>query len=636
MTIQANNLSKSHSPQQFKTYGDTLSSLRRFDEAERAYRLALDLNPDYSEVYNNLGNLLRIAGRLIESVQMFLKALELSPSSAEVHNNYGNVLVDNGRYEEAVQYFLRATILNANYEIAFNNLGNVYNIIGKLDESERAYQRALELKPDYIEVYGNLGNLLRHAKRFNDAKAVFQYALSLTPDSAELLNNYGNVLMDCELFSDGESYYRKAIILNPSYATAYYNRGNALTMLKRYSVAEKCYRQALGLKPDYIEADMNLGVVLVRLGRYYEAEEIFLRLVCLDPEFNDVYNHLGLIYMLTGRYAESEVNYSKANELNSGDLNTKCNLAFLHLIQGRLEEGFQYFEHRLSRSDVKENVNSLKSIHMSKFWQGESLIGKKILLVAEQGAGDTIMMMRYLSLLSQFQPKEVIISCEQNLVRLFERTAGVDKVIVSSINTILNENADVFCSIMSLPYVFKTNLESIPIVMPSLEINDELISRWSVFLDGFSELKVGLVWAGNKEHLHDERRSIPLKLFKPLSNISGVTLISIQKGDASIQLDGIDWSIINLMDMCGDYLDTASLVSCLDLVISVDTSVAHLAATLGKPVWLLNRFESEWRWMLGRTDSPWYPSIKIFSQETLGNWEDVINNVAENLYTWKL
>lgn len=564
-------------------------------------------------------------GRFSEAESIYKTILEIKSDSAEIHKNHGNSLLCLERFEEA----------------------------------EHAYRQALALKPDYPEAYNNLGNVLRLDMRLDEAENSFRKALALMPDSAEVHTNFGNVLMDSGRIEEAEQEFRKAIVLKPAYAMAYHNRGNALRILGRLEAAEKCFRlaislksdyadaycglgnvlhekgyledaaqsfrQAIDLKPDYAEVYSNLGNVLLSLSRYYEAEQAYRQSIKINPGCAEAYNNLGYYLQDKGRMGEAEQTYLQAIAVKPDYATCQYNLSLLYLLQGRFEEGLKLHEKRL---DIRNEA--VKKLQGQKRWAGEMLYGLSLLVTTEQGVGDNLMMMRFLTFFKQRGVKRLIVYCEPNLKHVFQTLSSVDEVI-STDELLFIEQIDYYCSMMSLPYLFQTRLDTIPHCVPYLFAPEKKTKKWRTLLKNVIGFKVGLVWAGNILNKNNFTRSIPLNKFSILRTINGIKLISLQKGEDASQLKYLNWDILDWMDACDDFMDTAALIDQLDLVISVDTSVAHLAGALGKPVWLLNRYESEWRWLLDREDSPWYPSMRIFRQKERGDWDPVIRMITDEL-----
>lgn len=550
---------------------------------------------------------------------------ELNEMALQLHNH--------GQFYEADVIFQKILgEVNDSYEV-FNNYGNTLTALGQFENAAQAYRQALDIKPDFGEAYNNLANVLHLSSKFDEAQIAIHQALILIPDSAEAYNNFGNILMDFEQFEEAEQAYRKAVLLSPEYSEAYNNRGNALKALERWAVAEKSYRQAITINPDYPEAYKNLGVLLAQTGHVEAAEKSFRQAIALKPDFAGAYNNLGLILIQVCRYDEAEKAYLQAITLMPDDAIKKFNLSLLYLLLGHLEKGFELYEQRFdggSGKAVKILKDQFKALQCNKRWEGDSIVAKSLLVIAEQGAGDNLMMMRYLPLLKQQNLGKLIISCDPNLRRLFESMPEIDEVITLDESLPVNR-IDIYCAMMSFPHLFKTKLETIPNKVPYLSVSEIMKKKWKNILRGCNGLKVGVVWAGNRQYLNDHSRSILLSEFSPLIEVKGVHLISLQKGEDAGQLKNTGWDISDWMEMCEDYLDTAALISEIDLVISVDTSVAHLAGALGKPVWLLNRFESEWRWLLARSDSPWYPTMRIYRQREGGDWGTIMAQIAGDL-----
>lgn len=509
--------------------------------------------------------LLYRAGHFSVAETIYKKILTVQPDSAEIYKNHGNTLLS----------------------------------LGRLEDAEKAYRRALVLRPDFGEAYNNLGNVLRLLNRLEESVQAFRQSLAIMPDRVEVHINFGNVLMELTQYKEAELSYRKAVVLRPDFAPAYNSRGNALLALERWQAAEKSYSHAITLKPDYAEAYSGLGNSFKKLLRFEAAEYAYRQAIVINPE----------------------------------DAIAKYNLSMLKLLQGEYEEGFRLYESRFDGADKSffvDNIIALirKQVSGYDIWHGEPLGEQTLSVITEQGAGDILMMMRYLTLIKEKGCKRLVVYCLPPMKRILQSIAAVDEVICEDGAM----PCGLYCSLMSLPYLFNTRLGSIPCSIPYIHVADDMKQKWRLHFSQMTGKKVGLVWAGGKLTKSDKLRSIPLYKFASFLEIRGVHLVSLQKGEeAKKQLEALDWSFFDRMDECEDFLDTAALITELDLVISVDTSVAHLAGALGKPVWLLNRFESEWRWMRNRSDTPWYPSMTIFTQAEYGNWDNVICRVREEL-----
>ncbi len=562
----------------------------RLDDAEACLRKALTLKPDWDDGHNRLGTLFQVRGDVDQAEACFRKALELNAANAE----------------------------------ALNNLANIRKERGDLATAEELYKRALTLRPELAEAHDNLGALYRRRGELGRAEECYRSALVLRPESAEAHNNLGMVLQLQGRLDEAEACFHKALEYENEFAEAFCNLGDVLKELSRLDEAEAYCRSALALKRDYPEALSGLGAVLRARGDLEGAEDCCRRALALDPRYIGAQINLGLILDERGQRAEAEGSYRSALALDPNSAPARFNLSTLLLLRNSLKEGFQLYESRFGTFTPPSTVHDRFKDYPS--WQGESLSGKHILVWTEQGIGDSIMMMRYLPTLKQRGAKVVTVFCEPSLERIMGTMRGVDRVVCPPAPD-FEMNFDLHCPMMSLPYLSETkNRESIPHELPYLVVPEDIRNRWRKRLSGVSGTKVGLTWAGSKTLRVDAKRSIdPLEL-APLTDIDGVQLIGLQKEKGGVQPGILDW-----MDEADDFMDTAGLIENLDLIISVDTAVAHLSGALGKPTWLLNRFHGEWRWGIARQESDWYPSMRIFSQQRDSDWRSVISVVAAEL-----
>ena len=505
---------------------------------------------------------------------------------------------------------------------------------GRFAQAERIGRDVLALDPDNADAWHLLGVIAHQIGEIGAAADLIGQALRIQPSNPGLLNDLGNALADLGRLEEAERSYIDALALDPGYAPAHYNLGTALQALGRLEEAERSYRQASLLKPDYCEAHNNLGNLLKDSGRLDEAESSYRSALALSPGFADAHNNLGIVLQMLGKRDEAERSYRRALELAPADPRIGMNHAILALLRGDYERGLQHYESRFLGANAKTVAGfrqMLGRLDGIQWWRGEE--GGCLLIWTEQGFGDSIMMLRYLPQLKQRGAARVAVYCEPELVRVIRALPGVDEVI-SKEQALAPGEFDCHCPAMSLPLRFGTRLETIPRDVPYLHVPAESSRSWADRLAQVQRPRVGLVWAGGGIFADDRRRSIGPEQFARLLRVAGVSFVNLQKGAARSQLNRIGPGIVDWMDDCADFLDTAALVTNLDLVISVDTAVAHLAGALGKPVWLLNRFESEWRWLLDRDDSPWYPTMRIFRQTRRGDWDEVIERVAAALATW--
>ena len=437
------------------------------------------------------------------------------------------------------------------------------------------------------------------AGRLAEAEAIYRRILEAEPDHADSLHLLGVIAIQSEDHARAIDLIERANELCPSNPVFLSNLAEAYQRLSCPDRAKDCCEQALRLKPDYPAASANLGNALMALGEIDAAEQCYRQAIDGDPSLRAVKLNLGLLRLMRGDYAT----------------------------------GFPLYENRLDRAASKGGGDTQQLL--DKFgnlprWRGESLHGKRLLVWTEQGLGDSVMMMRYLPLIKDLGASELVVCCEPALVRLMQSVGEVDDVVSDTHSDDWRERFDFHSPTMSLPLCFGSRLETLPDRIPYLQVPSELKQKWSDKVSSLPYPRVGLVWAGGRQTRADPDRSIPLATLSPILKKSWISFVSLQKGGEASQLAHVGRKLSNWMDECDDLLETAALIEQLDLVISVDTSVAHVAGALGKPVWLLNRFGSEWRWMLERHDSPWYPTMRIFRQQQF-HWKSVIQDIADAL-----
>ncbi|MGH7120085.1 MAG: tetratricopeptide repeat protein [Acetobacteraceae bacterium] len=551
-------------------------------EAVIAIGRAIALAPGVALYRANLARVLAALGRIEEAHLALGAALALDSQNPDLHYDIGVLAARLGRLEEAIHAFGNAVALLPTHARAHNNLGSALEARGQWDAAESHFRAAIGGEPRLAEAHANLGALLCRRGRPEAAEASLRQALALAPDFPEALNTLATVLAARRDQPAAEALLRRALAIDPAYAEAHNNLGVALTGRGSFDAALAALRSALRLRPGYAEAETNLGNALVALGRTQEALAAYRRALKIAPD-------------------EAETHY---------------NLGVALLLAGRLAEGFARYEKRFERRGAAQR--SLPP----PLWAGEA-IGERVLFVhAEQGFGDAIQFCRFVPLV---QAQRVILEVPPPLVRLFGTLARAPHVIARGAPV---PHADLRCPLMSLPHRLRTTLETIPATTPYLFAPPVAAGEWRERLRRYPGFKVGLAWAGNPEYPADARRSIPRPLIAPLLEVPGACFVSLQPGPSPA-----DMPILSFPGALGDFADTAALITALDLVISVDTAVVHLAGALGKRVWLLNRFDTCWRWLLGRTDSPWYPSLRQFRQQRPEDWSGVVAAARQALVT---
>jgi tetratricopeptide (TPR) repeat protein len=606
--------------------GNAFKAQGKLDEAVASYRRALELRPDDAGAYNNLGSALQAQGKLDEAVESYRWALKLNPDHVEARGNLGNAFQNQGRLDEAIEAYRRALELNPDLPEAHYNLGNAYQEKGKLDEAVASYCQELKLKPAHAQAHNNLGIAYKYQGKLDEAVACFHRALELRPDEAEVYSNLGTALVEQGKLDKALDSYRRALELRPDYAIAHYNLGNALQAQGKLEQAVASYHQALELKPDDPVAQNNLGNVYQAQEKLDEAVACYRRALQLEPDYAEAYSNLGNAFRQLRRFDESLASYAQALRIKADCAEALFNRSLLRLLVGDFQRGWPEYEWRWKTGQLVERKFS------QPLWDGNPLEGRTILLHAEQGFGDTIQFVRFAPLVKE-RGAAVILECQRGLLPLLEGVA-VDRLVGEGQEI---PSFDVHAPLLSLPGIFKTRLNTIPANIPYLFAKPPLVERWRARLQQIAGYQIGVAWQGSPGYRSDRDRSINLTHFTTLARIPGVRLISLQKGTGTNQLSDVrDLLPITdfrdeLDDTNGPFMDTAAIMQSLDLVIAADTAVAHLAGALGVPVWLALSFVPHWPWLLDRTDSPWYPTMRLFRQKRPGDWAGVFDEIQSAL-----
>jgi tetratricopeptide (TPR) repeat protein len=588
-----------------------------------SYRQAIELRADYAPAYTNLGLALQSHGLVHEAIASFQQVVRIAPKRADAHTNLGNALQAAGRLAASCDAHRRAIACDPTYAEAHYNLGCALLAEAQPEQAEAAFKAAITLRPDFPQAYFKLGEICRGRGDLQGALEQFRRAGTPGPTCADALLEQGNVLLSLQQPQAAVECYRAALELRPHDPHALTNCGAALHLLGDISGAIACYQKAIGKTANHAPAWSNLGNAFLVEGEFRQAVEALREAVRLTPFYPQAYSNLGAALRDLQRPHEALLACETALLQQPDFAAAHHNRSLVLLTLGRLGDAWPEHEWRF-------RVGSLAAPGFRQpQWHGQDPAGQRILLHAEQGYGDTLQFVRYAPLLVERQA-EVILRVQPPLRRLLAALPGI---------TVISEDEvlpdfDLHCPLLSLPLAFGTELNTIPAKTPYLTApppsNGQVLPR-------NGRLRVGLVWAGSprtadpRSHRADKRRSIKLAALASLSAIEGIQWISLQHGDAAREMDDTDWPMLDPMEAVTDFADTAALVAQLDLVISVDTAVAHLAGALGVPVWVLSRFDGCWRWLTDRSDSPWYPRLTLFRQKQPGNWAPVIAAVKNAL-----
>ena len=605
--------------------GNALQAQGKLDQAVASHRRALELDPRSARAHYNLGTALQAQGKLHDAVASYRRALELKPDYAVALYNLGSAFQDLGNLDAAVDCFRRAVALKPDHAEAHNNLSNALKALGKLGEAVASSRRALELKPDYAEAHSNLGNALQALGKLGEAVGHYQTAIELKPGLAEAHNNLGNAFKAQGKLPEALACCRRAVELKPAYAEAHSNLGNVLHVQGRYEDAVSAYRRALELKPQLAEAHYNLGNALAAAGNLDEAVSSYGRALELKPNFPEALNNLGNALRDQGQPAEAIASYERALALNPNFGEAHNNHSMLLLQRGDFERGWPEYEWRWKAGQLEQ------PIFPQPLWDGQPLDERTILLHAEQGFGDTLQFFRYAEVVKEQNARAtVIVECQRRLAKLLSRHRGIDRLVAAGDDL---PPFDVHAPLLSLPGILKTRLETIPANVPYLFADPALVDQWCQRMTEVEGLRVGINWHGRTTEGEFRRRDIPLGCFARLAELPGIRLVSVQQAADRVELakngiwdPGDDWDTTS-----GAFMDTAAIMKNLDLVITSDTSIPHLAGGLGVPVWLALPFVADWRFLLDRSDSPWYPNMRLFRQKQAGDWDAVFQEIEAAL-----
>jgi len=540
------------------------------------------------------GILLHQQGRLDAAASIYSRIIHENPDNVDASYLLGLVYLQSKNHNLAVDFISKAISVDTNNHMYHCNLGVAFKELGQLETAVACYERAINLSPDYATAYSNLGATLKELGQFDAAIACCDKAISLKPDYFQAYCNRGNALNELNRFEAALACHDMAIKINSKYAEAYSNRGNSLQGLDRFDEAVASYDLAIKFKPDYHEAYTNRGNALRELKRFSFALESYDFSISIKPDYVDAH----------------------------------YNRAALLLLCGEFEAGFKAYEWRMKSTSVKLGKENLPQ----PVWLGaESLYGKKILLYGEQGLGDTIQFCRYVKSIAGLGAR-VLLEVPRPLIGLLQELEGLSLLIERGKPL---PDFDFHCPLLSLPLALKTNLMSIPGQSAYLSPQVDRLAKWYNYL-GDSGFKIGIAWQGATGRV-DLGRSFPVCLFQKIASLPGVRLISLQKNTGVDQLavlpEGLVIEVLPAEFDSGPdaFLDSAAIMKSLDLVITSDTAICHLAGALGVPTWTALKYVPEWRWLLDRPDSPWYPGHRLFRQDRVGDWDPVFDEITSAL-----
>lgn len=492
---------------------------------------------------------------------------------------------------------------------------------GRPELAEAALRRLLALEPSHADAHVRLGLVVQAQGRAAEALAHYEAALALRPDLALAHNNRGAVLQALGRFDEAATSHAAALAVNPGSVSARINLGSALFHQGRLAEAAAQYRAALELEPAHPFANANLGLALERLGEVDAAVSHHRTALAAQPDNAEFHNNLALALQAQGHPADAAAAFERAIGLSPHYVDAHVGLGIVRLLMGDLAGGWPEYEWRLARP------NAGRPARAAPRWEGGELGGRTIRLQAEQGLGDSIQFVRYAAILAGGGAR-VVLAAPKPLARLFNTAAGVEQVIDSFADA---PGADCWSPLLSLPGLVGTTLASVPAGAPYLAADPLLVAHWRERLAGLRGTRVGVAWRGNPDQRNDRARSADPAVFARFLDAPGLAVVNLQKDARADELAALGVEAFDAGPHLGDLADAAAVMANLDLVITVDTAIAHLAGAIGAPVWTLLAFAPDWRWLLERKDCPWYPGMRLFRQPGLGDWAAVAARVRAAL-----
>jgi tetratricopeptide (TPR) repeat protein len=597
----------------------------RFRNISKAKRMANNPFAEQTQAKFQQALGLHQKGQLAQAQALYEDILKTQPEHFDSLHLLGVIAFQRSDHQKAVDLIGKAIAIRPDVALAYCNRGLALQELKQLDAALASYGRAIAIKPDYAEAHANQGNALQELKQLDAAIASYGRATAIKPDYADAYFNCGLALKKLNQLDRAVASYDRAIASRPDFAEAYCNRGLALEELKQFDHAVASYDRAIAVKPDYAEAYSNRGNALQELAQLDAAISSYDRAIAIKPDLAVAHYNRGLALHELTRLDAAVASYDRAIAIRPDYAEAQWNKSLALLLGGNLDNGFELFEWRWKGSSLASTERNFAQ----PLWLGkESLAGKTILLHGEQGFGDVIQFCRYARLVADLGAR-VIMEVAKPLANLMKELAGVSELVIKGDAL---PQFDYQCPLLSLPLAFKTGLNSIPNAEKYLNVDTSKQAHWAGRLGEKTTRRVGVVWSGSTTHKKDHGRSILLANFMQLMP-ADYQYVSLQKEVRGVDRPAIEshTNIRYFGEELNDFADTAALCDLMDVVISVDTSVAHLGGALGKQTWVLLPFSPDWRWLLDRDTSPWYPTARLFRQQKIGDWGGVMERVSQEL-----
>jgi len=598
-------------------------NLSEYETAANYFRQVINIYDTHSEAHYNLGLCCQKLEQLDGAAFHYQKVLQIVPQHFDAKNNLALVYAGQKMYDKAeklLRELIEANPVNAK---AQNNLGNYYFKSRNFEEAVKYYYSAVQLSPE-IDYQYNLGLCFLKMDYYESAYQAFNKVLQSKPDHLFAIISLGIIATKLKSFNKAEKIFNDLIPLNKYEPEIFFNLGYCYEEQGKYELALSCYQKYLIFLPDSVPAAIRSAYIISKLGKLAEAKKIYNALPLNDDEKELAFTEMGYLKLKGGNVQDGLSFFEDALKIKPDSIELHYGRAHCQLLLGNFKTGWEEYEWRIKRPEFP--VRNLKKPRLTN----QNINGKKILVYSEQGLGDSIQFVRYLPMLKE-KGAYIIFECSEYLFQLLKDFKGYDQRIDTSNVSEDELDYDYHIPILSLPFYFSTEMNSIPCKIPYIKIEDGFISKWKKIFKQNEKFKIGLVWAGNPKHKGDKERSCPLEKFQPIIDREDVEIYSLQLGPALEQLSNHDGKIRDLKEYNESLKDAAAAILNLDLLITVDTSIAHLAGALGKEVWTLISVSPDWRWLLDRNDTPWYPSMKLYRQSRPYDWVSVIDRMNKDL-----
>jgi tetratricopeptide (TPR) repeat protein len=595
-------------------------------QAKKICENILALSPDSPDTLNLLGLIAYQQRDFDTAIALVSRAVGIAPDRPAYYYILGNAYKDKGLQPQSTACFRRVLKLDPGSAEAYFKIGVIEYESGNIDRALACFRSVLELKPDFPAVHTLVGDMMQKAGRPDSALANYLAALEYDHQSAELYNKIGTSYKQQRKYRLAQANFHRALELIPDMPDALFNLALIHADSGECDAAIGYYQRVLEIEPDSAETLYNLAGLFANKGQFDHAIRLFQKALIIKPDHADTHNNLGLSLKALGKIEEAILQFKKAIDIDPAPAHVHLNLALALLLAGEFSEGWREYDWRFEVEAYKSDYR----YRDRKIWDGKSFKGKCLLVHDDQGLGDTLQFVRYLPLVKKMGGT-VILETRREIIPLLTEFPGIDLLLQRPPKDPSNVRFDYYIPLLSIPGRMGTQHDSIPANIPYLYGETEKNDFWKEKMKK-PGLKIGLVWAGNKTHINDRNRSCSLDLFNWLQDISNISLFSLQKTvspaeESQLKKLGAE----NFGPRFNNFSDTAAVIENLDLIITVDTAVAHLAGAMGKTTWILLPFDPDWRWMVARPDSPWYPTVRLFRQSRSGDWDGVMSAVCRAL-----